>query len=78
MGVLGEREHGFELRRGTVAGGDEVAPGEERRGAEIGCGFGLEVGAGEVVAGEVAVGGDGIEAVQGEVLVENGPDGRSA
>ena len=42
----------------------------ERRGAEVGGGLGLELGAGEVVAGEVAMGGEGVEAVQGEVLVE--------
>ena len=56
LGVLGEREHGFELRGWAISGGDEVASGEQRRGAEVGGGLGFEVGAGKVVAGEVAVG----------------------
>ena len=72
LGVLGEREHGLELRGWAVSGGDEVAPGEQRRGTEIGGGLGLVLGVDKVVAGEVAVGGECVEVVQGEVLIEAG------
>ena len=70
LGILGEREHGFELRRGAVAGGDQFAAGEQGRGAEVGRGLGLVGGPGEVVEREVAVGGGDVEAVEREVLVE--------
>ena len=33
--VFGEFEHGLELRRGAVAGGDEVAAGEEWGGTMV-------------------------------------------
>ena len=53
-----------------IAGGDEVGSGEERGGAMFFGGLGVELGAGEVVEAEVAVGGEDVHAVEGEVLVE--------
>ena len=70
LGVFGQREHGLELRRRAIAGGDQVAAGEQRRGAQVGRGLGFVLGAGEVVERQVAVGGGGVDAMQFQVLVE--------
>lgn len=72
LGVFGEGEELFEAGAGLVSGGHEVAAGEEQFGPD---GVWWELGealAGEVVEGEVAVAGEAVEAVEGEVLVELG------
>ena len=49
LGIFGGFEHGLELRTGTVAGGDEVAAGDEEFGLDVLCGGGLVLLLGEVV-----------------------------
>src|ERR1039458_9821054 len=70
LGVLGEREHDFELRRRPVSGGDQIATGQQRRRAKL-LGWIISVMlAGEVVKGQVAVSRLDIEAMQFQMLVE--------
>ena len=70
--VFSEGEHRLELRRGPVAGGDKAGASKERSGAVGFRWLGFVLGAGEVVEAKVAVGGAGVEVVEGEVLVEAG------
>lgn len=72
LGVFGVFEHGFELGAGGVAGGDEVASGDEEGWADVLGGSGFVLLFGEVVEAEVTVAGGAVEPVEGEVLVEAG------
>src|SRR6185437_119611 len=55
---------------GRIAGGDQVAAGDERSRAKIGRRLGFVCGFGDVIQREVAVRGGDVEAVQREVLLE--------
>ena len=70
LGVFGESEHRFELGAGRVAGGDEVASGDEELWTGIGRRLGFVVRLGKVVEGEDAVASGAVEPVEGEVFVE--------
>ena len=70
LGVFRGGEHGFEVRAGTIPGGDEVAAGDEGCGAALDGLFLLVGGAGEVVQVELAVGAEAIGTMQGEVFFE--------
>ncbi len=70
LGVFGGLKHGFELGAGRVAGGDEVAAGDEEGGAGVFLGLGFVLLLREVVEAEVAVAGAAVQPVESEVLIE--------
>lgn len=72
LGVFGEGEHFFEARAGGIAGGDEVASGDEELRAHFFLGELSPSLAREIVERQVAVAGGDVEAMEGEVLVEFG------
>ncbi len=70
LGVFGEGEHFFEARAGRVAGGDEIAAGDEERGADFFLRQLFPSPFGEFVEREIAMAGERVDAMQREVLVE--------
>ncbi len=70
LGVFGGLEHFLESRSGGVAGGDQVAAGEQGLRAELFGWGGLVAVADKGPDVEVGVGGKAVHAVQGEVFGE--------
>src|SRR5208282_2379328 len=70
LGVFDGTEHVLELRAWFVSGGNEFAAAEQELGADYLFGRGFIALAHEVVDVEVAVSGQAIHAVQGQVLIE--------